>query len=416
MIDKALIADCVHCGFCLPTCPTYALWGEEMDSPRGRIHLMKQASEGGAINATWTQHLDLCLGCLACETACPSGVRYGELLEATREEIEARGERSAAQRAFRGMLFALLPWRGRLRLLRGALLLYRALGLERLMGRVSALPASMKALLRLAPPTRPLEPVPAVTPAKGEERQRAFLLTGCVQSVFFSHVNATSARVLAAEGVTVLAPGAQSCCGALSLHAGRGAEARELARRTIDGFARSGAAVAVVNAAGCGSAMKEYGTLLRDDPAYAERARRFSASVQDLTQLLAQLEPRATRNPLPLRVAYHDACHLAHAQRVRKQPRELLRGIPGLELFEIAEAESCCGSAGIYNLVEPVPARALGERKARHVLATGAQAVATSNPGCMVQLQAALADEGRALPVYHLVELLDASLRGTKLA
>jgi glycolate oxidase iron-sulfur subunit len=409
VIERALLKDCVHCGFCLPSCPTYALWGEEMDSPRGRIHLMQQARPGDAPTPALVRHLDQCLGCMACETACPSGVRYGRLLEGARAEIEAGQRRPLRERLFRALLFAVLPYRGRLRLARAGLWLQRALGIERLLG------ARAPLLLKLAPELRATEPVPSVTPAKGEQRRNVGLLGGCVQGVFFSHVNAATLRVLAAEGCSVVVPEAQGCCGALSLHAGREQEARAFARRTLDTFESEGVEAVVVNAAGCGSAMKEYGHLLRGDARYAERARRFAGRVKDVSELLAELEPRAPRHPLPLRVAYHDACHLAHAQRIRQQPRALLRSIPGLELQEIAEPESCCGSAGIYNLVEPGPARALGERKARRVLETGARALVTSNPGCMVQLRAALQRDGRGLPVYHLIELLDASIQGTGL-
>jgi len=418
LIDPERIADCVHCGFCLPACPTYALLGEEMDSPRGRIHLMKQVSEGAPVGPTLAHHLDLCLGCLACEPACPSGVRYGQLLESARPLIEASRERGWADRWFRSFLFAVLPHAARLRVARLLLRLHRGLGLERLArasGLVGALPERARALLTLAPPLRPVEPVPSFTPALGEERRRVGLLTGCVQSVFFSHVNAATARVLAAEGCAVVAPEAQRCCGALSLHAGREAEAQAFARRTIDVFEAQKLDIVVVNAAGCGSATKEFAHLLRDDPAYAERARRFAAGVRDVSEFLAALPPRAPRHPLPLSVAYQDACHLAHAQRIRKQPRDLLRGIPGLELREIAEAESCCGSAGIYNLVEPVPARALGDRKAGHLLASGVSAVVSANPGCLLQVGAALERAGRPLQLLHLVEILDLSIRGAAL-
>ena len=415
MIDKELIADCVHCGFCLPACPTYALWGEEMDSPRGRIHLMKQASEGAPIDATFAKHLDLCLGCLACEPACPSGVRYGQLLESARPLIESGTERGLGDRLFRSLLFAVLPHLGRLRLARLLLRLHRGLGIEGLLraaGLVGSLPGRAQALLTLAPDLRPIESVPAFTPALGDERRRVGLLTGCVQSVFFSHVNAATLRVLAAEGCAVVAPEGQGCCGALSLHAGREAEAQAFARRTIDAFEAAGVEVVVVNAAGCGSATKEFAHLLRDDPAYAERARRFASKVRDVSEFLATLEARAERHPIRLRVAYQDACHLAHAQRILKEPRDLLRAIPGLELRDLAEADTCCGSAGIYNLVEPEPARALGDRKAAHIVASGAQAVVSANPGCLLQVRAALERAGRPLPLLHLVEILDASIRG----
>ncbi len=415
MIDKELIADCVHCGFCLPACPTYALFGEEMDSPRGRIHLMKQASEGVPLGGAFARHLDLCLGCLACEPACPSGVRYGQLLESARPLIEASSERRLGDRLFRSLLFALLPHAGRLRVARLLLRLHRGLGIERILragGLLNSLPGRARALLTLAPELRPIESVPALTPARGEQRRRVGLLTGCVQSVFFSHVNAATVRVLTAEGCAVVAPEDQACCGALSLHAGREAEAQAFARRSIDAFEAADVEVVVVNAAGCGSATKDFAHLLRDDPAYAERARLFASKVRDVSEFLAALEPRAERHPIRLAVAYQDACHLAHAQRIRRQPRDLLRAIPGLELRDVADAESCCGSAGIYNLVEPEPAQALGDRKAAHLIASGAQAVVSANPGCLLQVRAALERAGRPLLQLHLVEVLDASIRG----
>jgi glycolate oxidase iron-sulfur subunit len=343
---------------------------------------------------------------MACETACPSGVRYGRLLESARAEIGESRERTPWQRLLRSLLFALLPYPGRLRLLRVGLRLHEGLGLARLLGERAP------AWLTLAPELKPAAHVANVTPALGEERRRVGLLGGCVQSVFFSHVNAATVRVLAAEGCRVALPAGQGCCGALSLHAGREQEAQAFARRAIDVFEKEAVDAVVVNAAGCGSAMKEYGHLLRGDALYAERAQRFSEKVRDVTELLAELPARAPRHPLALRVAYHDACHLAHAQRIRKQPRALLRAIPGVELVEIAEPESCCGSAGIYNIVEPGPARELGERKARRVRETAAAVLVTTNPGCMVQLRTALGREGRPLPVHHLVELLDASIRG----
>jgi glycolate oxidase iron-sulfur subunit len=367
---------------------------------------MQQVSAGQPLGASFVRHLDLCLGCMACETACPSGVRYGRLLESARAEIGESRERTPWQRLLRSLLFALLPYPGRLRLLRVGLRLHEGLGLARLLGERAP------AWLTLAPELKPAAHVANVTPALGEERRRVGLLGGCVQSVFFSHVNAATVRVLAAEGCRVALPAGQGCCGALSLHAGREQEAQAFARRAIDVFEKEAVDAVVVNAAGCGSAMKEYGHLLRGDALYAERAQRFSEKVRDVTELLAELPARAPRHPLALRVAYHDACHLAHAQRIRKQPRALLRAIPGVELVEIAEPESCCGSAGIYNIVEPGPARELGERKARRVRETAAAVLVTTNPGCMVQLRTALGREGRPLPVHHLVELLDASIRG----
>jgi glycolate oxidase iron-sulfur subunit len=415
--DPALIKDCVHCGFCLPACPTYRLWGEEMDSPRGRIHLIKQASEGAPVTDALARHLDLCLGCMGCLTACPSGVRYDRLLESARAQVERRHRRPLADRLFRALLFRLLPYPRRMRLLREILGAGERLGLRRLLrgtGLVRVLPARLQALEALAPGAfGRVVPVPErLSPASEPPRRRVAVLTGCVQSVFFSPVNAATVRVLAAEGCHVVAPAGQGCCGALSLHAGREAEARVFARRTIEGFEAADVDAIVVNAAGCGSAVKEYGHLLRDEPGWADRARRFSARVRDLSELLVELGETAPRHALPVVAAYHEACHLGHAQRVRTQPRALLRSIPGLELREVGDADQCCGSAGIYNIVEPEPARELGRRKADAVAATGARLLVTSNPGCAMQIRAALEASGRPLAIVHLAEILDASIQG----
>ncbi len=253
---------------------------------------------------------------------------------------------------------------------------------------------------------------PAFTPARGPRRHRVGLLAGCVQRVFFDPVNAATVRVLTAEGCDVVMPQDQGCCGALNFHAGREAGGLDRARALIDAFAAADVDTVIVNAAGCGSTLKEYGHLLRDDPAYADRARAFSAQVRDISEFLAELAPVAPRGPVPLRVAYHDACHLGHAQGVRRQPRAVLRGVPGLELLDIPEADICCGSAGIYNLVEPEAADQLGERKARNILDTAPELIATANPGCLLQINAALARLGATIPTVHPVEIVDASLRG----
>jgi glycolate oxidase iron-sulfur subunit len=419
--DPELIADCVHCGFCLPTCPTYVLWGEEMDSPRGRIALMKLANEREiGLEGSFTRHMDQCLGCMACVSACPSGVRYDQLIEATRAQMERNVLRQPTDRAFRALLFALFPHPRRLRALAPLLWAYQRLRLGRLARTPLArrlVPARLLGMERVMPPVRlgaRRVRTPHLSPARGMRRLRVGLLTGCVQRVFFADVNAATARVLAAEGCEVVAPPAQGCCGALHIHGGREAEGLQHARRLITTFERWGVDRVVVNAAGCGSNLKSYGHLLRDDSVYAERAAAFAASVRDVMELLAELEPRATRYPLALRVAYHDACHLAHAQGIRHQPRAVLRSIPDLELMDIAEPDICCGSAGVFNLLEPVTATTLGERKARNVLATGAACVATGNPGCLLQLQAALRGAGQSLPALHPVELLDASIRGVR--
>ena len=411
--SAGVIADCVHCGFCLPTCPTYSLWGEEMDSPRGRIVLMSEGlEEGSELSRTMVTHLDRCLGCMACVTACPSGVRYDELIEDARPQIERNFDRSARERLVRRLVFEAFTHPGRLRALAPAVAIGRALGLasaarRRRGGLLARLPR-LRTLLALSPPGSSDHP-PQTTEARGARRGRVALLQGCVQRAFFGDVNAATARVLAAEGFEVHAPAAPRCCGALQMHAGDDEPARELARQTI--AALEGHDWIVVNAAGCGSAMKDYPHLLRDDPEWAGRAERFAGRVRDVTELLAEHEPAARRGEVRLRLAYHDACHLAHAQSVRAQPRDLLRAVPGVELLEPRDWEICCGSAGIWNLVNPEPATELGRRKARNLLDTGAEAVAAGNPGCALQIAAQTEALGRSLPVLHPVEILDMSIR-----
>ena len=418
-----LLADCVHCGFCLPPCPTYALWSRETDSPRGRIHLMKVALEGkAAITPEYARHFDTCLGCMACVTACPSGVQYDKLIEAARPQIERHVERPFGDRLFRRLIFSLFPYPGRLRWIALKLWAYQRLGIQRLVrasGLLGLLPARLRAMEAVAPRISlggAWSSMPAVVPADGERRRRVALLLGCVQRVFFSDVNRATARVLAAEGCEVMIPQAQGCCGALMLHSGLEDDAAAMARRFIDAFepALAEADAIVINAAGCGSTLKEYGHLLRDDAAYAERAAALAAKCRDISEVLAELEPRAPRHPVPLRVAYHDACHLQHAQGVRAEPRRVLATIPELDVQEVPEGGLCCGSAGIYNLVEPDAASELGRRKARNVAATDAEAVVSSNPGCLLQLASTMEGEGRPLPTMHLVEIVDASIRGRR--
>jgi glycolate oxidase iron-sulfur subunit len=404
-----LIADCVHCGFCLTTCPTYVLWGEEMDSPRGRIYQMKQGLDGEPLSPSMAGHFDACLGCMACVTACPSGVRYDRLIEDTRAQVERRHRRGPRDRALRAAIFAIFPYRRRLRLLRGPLRVYQASGLRRLSRLLGPTVATLDSL---APPITSVPAPPRMVKARGTRRAVVGMLIGCVQGAFFPDVNAATIRVLAAEGCDVLIPPGQGCCGALSVHNGRAEEARRFARGLIDVFESSGMDHFVVNAAGCGSTLKEYDVLLADDPAYAERARIFSAQVRDLAELLVELGPVAVRHPLPLTVAYHDACHLGHAQGIRDQPRALLRGIPGLELREIADPEICCGSAGIWNVLNPGPAAELGDRKARDVLATEADLLVTANPGCLMQVAAAVRRRGGEIALAHTARVLDASIRG----
>ncbi|GAA5198408.1 heterodisulfide reductase-related iron-sulfur binding cluster [Rugosimonospora acidiphila] len=413
--DAALLADCVHCGFCLPTCPTYVLWGEEMDSPRGRIDIMKGALVGDAFDASSVRHLDQCLGCMACVSACPSGVRYDKLIEATRAQLERRVVRPRAQRLLRAVIFGLFPYPRRLRVLRGPLRVYQLTRLGRLLARAGVLgrlPAPLRAMESLAPRLGRVHPLPERVPAVGTRRRTVGLLTGCVQGTFFPDVNAATVRVLAAEGCEVIVPRRQGCCGALSSHAGREPQALRFARHVIETFERAGVDTVVVNAAGCGSNLKDYAHQLRDEPGWSPRAEALSAKARDIAELLDELGPAAPRHPLPVTVAYQDACHLAHAQGVRDAPRRLLRGIPGVEVREIAEAEICCGSAGTYNLLHADFAHELGERKAAAVLATGAEIMVTANPGCWMQVATTLARLGHRMPVAHTVQILDASLRG----
>jgi len=471
---RAAVKDCVHCGFCLPACPTYSLWGEEMDSPRGRIYLVGQLLDGALLTPAAGEHFDRCLGCMACMTACPSGVQYDQIIEAAREWTELAGSalggvappgaagpgpvalglpglglpgfgpsgigsgglgraepgpaglppggsvpearRPLRDRLTRAGIFALFPYPGRLRLATAPLRALQRTGADRLIartglvGRVS--PAAEQAL-RLAPPASPRQPagrLPERVAARGPRRAVVGMLTGCVQSVFFPRVNAATARVLAAEGCEVLIPRSQGCCGALSSHSGRAAEAVRFAQRTIETFESAGVDAIVVNSAGCGSAMKEYERLLADEPSWAGRAAALSAKVRDLAEFLDALGPAAERHPVPARAAYHDACHLGHAQRITAAPRALLRGIPGLELAELRDAGTCCGSAGVYNLLQPEAARELGSRKADAVVASGTELLISANPGCTLQISAELTARGVTLRTAHTAEVLDASI------
>jgi len=462
---RALASDCVHCGFCLPVCPTYQLWGEEMDSPRGRIHLMTQVLDGAAAGQTATgetvaseataTHLDRCLGCMACVPACPSGVQYDRLIEAARgwaEETPGSSApaplppRSLRARAARAAIFATFPYPRRLRLLTRPLRAAQRTGVIRRLehsGLAARFAPELVASLRVAPspPRGHRTALARRVPAQGPRRAVVGLLTGCVQQVFFPGVNEATVRVLAAEGCDVVIPRHQGCCGALSLHSGRAAEAARFARQTITEFEDAGVDVVVVNSAGCGSAMKEYTHLFpasvpggasrapggahpapgRADPDaadWARRAERFTRGVRDLSEFLAELAadggPRAVRHPLPVTAVYHEACHLGHAQGIRRQPRDLLGGIPGLTIVEPADPGTCCGSAGVYNLLQPEAAGELGARKAASVLATGAPLVISANPGCSLQISAAMAAAGTGAPpaMAHIAEVLDASLRG----
>ena len=417
--SPALVDTCVHCGFCLPTCPTYVLWGQEMDSPRGRIYLMKAGLEGRAAwSPEFVGHFDKCLGCVACVTACPSGVQYGPLIEHTRAQIEQHYPRTVGDRLFRGLLFQVLPYASVQRFLFAPLVVFgglvRGLGQSAWFAGISSRLASLFALAPKVSLSSLTTKVPERTSAAGKARLKVGLLTGCVQQVVFPDVHKATTRVLAAEGCDVIAPAGQGCCGALSRHAGRLDEARQFARRTIEVFEQSGVDVVAINAAGCGSSMKEYADLFEGDSAWSARAKAFAAKVRDVSEVVVSLgEPRAVRHPIQARVAYHDACHLAHAQGIRAEPRDLLKSIPGIEIVELPEPEICCGSAGIYNLVQPEAARDLGARKARQVIDAKPDLIATGNPGCTMQITNACARLGFSRPVVHPIELLDQSIQGT---
>jgi len=414
---EPLIDKCVHCGFCLPTCPSYIVLGQEMDSPRGRIYMMKAGVDGRAtMDARMVGHFDTCLGCMACETACPSGVRYAPLIEETRAAIEHHHRRPIGERIFRDLIFRLLPYPDRLRQIARPLAFVNVL--RRHPRLLALMPLMLRNLVALAPDASragAAKATPETTPAAGATRLRVGFVTGCVQRVFFSHVNEATVRVLSAEGCEVLAPAQQGCCGALALHSGRDDEARSFARDLIRTFEQAEVDTVVVNAAGCGSSMKTYGDLFRNDPEWAERARTFAERVRDVTEVLGGLGPQAPRHRMNLRVAYHDACHLGHAQGVRQPPRDLLKTIPGVTLVPVAESDICCGSAGIFNLVQPEMAAELGQRKAAMIADAQPDIIATTNPGCMLQIGAAFRAAGHDRPIVHVVEILDASIRGVDL-
>lgn len=398
------IEKCVHCGFCLAACPTYAVLGEEMDSPRGRIFLMKSALEGTLAVEETLPHIDRCLGCVACVPACPSGVPYGELLPLYRAHANTHRQRGVIDKLAQTLVHETLPYPDRFRL-------------AALTGKVGkllqgVLPAQFQGMLNLLPDELPAaQPLPEVFPAEGQRRARVALLAGCVQQALAPNINWATLRVLAKNGVEVVIPRGQGCCGSLGLHTGELERARNLARNNFNIFPKDVEAV-LTNAAGCGSGMKEYGVLFAGQPEQAE-AKTFAGRVKDVSEFLAELglipPPALTQ---PLKVAYHDACHLAHAQAITAAPRHLLTQIPNLTLAEIPEGEMCCGSAGTYNLEQPELAAVFGARKAKNITHTGAQAVATGNIGCLIQIRTHLQKLGQPLPIYHTLEVLDAAYTG----
>ena len=409
-----ILNNCVHCGLCLPVCPTYRETQLESSSPRGRIHLIRAVHEGrlDVTDPIFTGQMSQCLNCRACEPACPSGVRYGMLVEAARDQIEqTRPDTPRLARLLRlGAFDILFTDLGRLRAFVGLMRLYRRSGLRHVVRASGLLKAlGLQRLDSFLPPIarRSLTPGQERWLPQGQPRARVALLAGCIMSTAYADIDRATARVLAANGREVIVPEGQGCCGALHVHGGDLDGGRALARANIDVFEGLEVDAIIVNAAGCGAQLKEYGHLLHDDPIYAERAAAFSARVKDITEYLAGIELNRDLGCLPITVTYQEPCHLAHAQRITQPPRDLLKAIPGLTLVEMQEASLCCGSAGIYNIVQPEMSDRLGQRKIRNAVATGADVIVSANPGCMIQLQAHLKAIGAPARVRHVVELLD---------
>jgi glycolate oxidase iron-sulfur subunit len=411
--QQADLDRCVHCGLCLNACPTYRELGLEADSPRGRIYQMVQVANGAPLSTSYIEHIELCLACRACESACPSGVQYGRLVEAARADIENQTRRPLISRVVRRFVFGkLLQSPGWMSAAGAVAYLYQASGLQRVV-RGSGLWKLLGTLGRLEQLSPPAEPpfffgqIGKTFPAEGERRYRVAMMAGCIANVSFARLNEATVRVLQKNGCEVVVPAGQGCCGALHVHAGIRNEARKLARANIDAVIDGGFDAIITNAAGCGSTLKEYHELLEHDAAYAERAMRFSRLMKDVTEFLASIELNREMGTVPMTVTYQDSCHLAHGQKIRVPPRRLLAAIPGLQFREMPLADLCCGSAGIYNVVENEMAMAVLDKKMQSVNITGAQVIATANPGCMLQLEAGVRLHGQGQRVAHVVELLD---------
>ncbi|MBJ7900010.1 MAG: 4Fe-4S dicluster domain-containing protein [Cyanobacteria bacterium RI_101] len=419
-----LIDSCVHCGFCLSTCPSYRVIAQETDSPRGRIYLMNAINQGeAALEPTTSQHFDTCLGCLACVSACPSGVQYDRLIAATRPQVERNVPRPLGDRLLRTLIFRLFPYPERLGLLLPFFWLYQNSGLETavkktgLFNKVFPRLGAMAEILPRVPPQAP-KALPERIPPQGERRYRVGMILGCVQRLFFDDVNSATARVLTANGCEVFIPPQQGCCAALPAHQGQTEQAQALARQMIDSFEPLDLDYVIINAAGCGHTLKEYGEILADDPLYREKAEAFAAKVRDIHEFLGEAGLTAPLAPImeePVTVVYQDACHLLHGQKISLQPRQLLRQIPGVALKEPLDAALCCGSAGIYNLLQPEVAAELGQQKVKNLLQTGAAIIASPNPGCSLQIQKYLQAQGQDVILKHPIQLLDLALRGEKL-
>jgi glycolate oxidase iron-sulfur subunit len=413
-LDLPELYQCVHCGLCLNECPTYRVLNLEPESPRGRIHLVKAAADGRIeLNERFKEHIYLCLLCRACETACPSGVQYGRIAETAREHLGPPG--SAFARTVLNFVFAqLLPYPRRLRFAFSLLRLYQRTGLHRVMR--SLLPTKLREMDAMLPtvPRKFFRPESSGHPAIGQYRAKVAMLNGCVMPLLFGDVNEATLQVLQRNGCDVIFPESQTCCGALNIHNGESKAAKQMARQNIDAFLGANVDAIIVNAAGCGAVMKEYGFLLRDDPAYAEKAERFGSLVKDAGEFLVGLGLVGTLAPLNLAVTYQDPCHLAHGQKIRSQPRKLLHAIPGLKLIEMEGSDRCCGSAGIYNLTHPGMSRHLLQEKMQSIASTNTEAIVAPNPGCMLQLRLGAQQFGPPLTVYHLMDLLERSYRAAE--
>ncbi len=424
--NPGLIDACVHCGFCLSTCPSYRVIGKEMDSPRGRIYTMDAINKGEApLNQTTSEHFDTCLGCLACVTTCPSGVKYDKLIAATRPQVERNIQRSLPDKLIRNLIFNLFPYPNRLRPLLIPLFAYQKLGFQKffrateLLKKVSPRLAAMESILPEITVNSFQDNYPTVIPAQGEKRYRVGLILGCVQRIFFSPVNMATIRVLTANGCEVVIPKSQGCCAALPEHQGQTEQAHALAKQMIDSFANTGVDAIIINAAGCGHTLKEYGSILQDDSEYCEKAKDFSSQVKDVQEFLANVGLTAKLSPLiedeELSIVYQDACHLLHGQKISLEPRQILQKIPGVKLREPIDAALCCGSAGIYNMLQPEIADELGQQKVDNLLNTGAELIASANPGCSLQIKKHLEIQGKKITLIHPIELLDYSIRGVNI-
>jgi glycolate oxidase iron-sulfur subunit len=422
--EQDLIDQCVHCGMCLSTCPSYRVIGKEMDSPRGRIYLMNAIKNGEAALAEGTtEHFDSCLGCLACVTTCPSGVQYDQLIAATRPQVERNQPRNLWEKFLRFIIFNLFPYPQRLSLFLPFLWLYQVSGLQKLIRAIG--------ILKILPRIEAMESIlpkinlksinknyPDIIPAKTEKRYRVGVILGCVQRLFFDTVNEATIRVLTANGCEVIIPKSQGCCAALPAHQGQENQAQTLAKQMIDSFYNTDVDYIIINAAGCGHTLKEYHHILADIPEYAEKAKQFVSKIRDVQEFLIEVGLTANLSPITdeeLTIVYQDACHLLHGQKISIQPRQLLRKIPNIKLKEPIDAALCCGSAGVYNMLQPEVANELGQQKVTNLLNTGANLIASPNPGCSLQIQKHLQLQGKQINIMHPIELLDYAIRGLKI-